>query len=62
MIISESYFGVAILVMQWRRQDLDQPLQNIVQNFDDDVTIMTLTSLLWHRRKAWKILNIEQSR
>ena len=46
MIISESYFGVAILVMQWRRQDLDQPLQNIVQNFDDDVTIMTLTSLL----------------
>ena len=30
---------------QGRSQDLNQPLQNIVQNFDDDVIIMTLTSL-----------------
>ena len=27
-------------------QDLNQPLQNIVENFDDDVIITTLTSLL----------------
>ena len=29
-----------------RSQDLNQHLQNIVQNLDDDVIIMTLTSLL----------------
>ena len=46
------------ILHQGRSQDLNQPLQNIVQIFNDDVIIMTLTSLLWHQRKTWKILSI----
>ena len=46
---------------QGRSQDLNQPLQNITQNFDDDVISVTLTSLSWHRGKAWKILSIALS-
>ena len=38
--------------------DLNQPLKNIMQNFHDDVIIITLTLLLWHRGKTWKILSI----
>ena len=40
------HFQYDIYRLQGRSQDLNQPLQNIVQNFDDDVIIMTLTSLL----------------
>ena len=41
---------------QARSQDLNQPLQDIAQNFDDDDIIMVLVSLSWHRGKTWKIL------
>ena len=43
---------------QGRSQDLNQPLQDIAQNFDDDAIIMTLMSLSWRRGKTWKILSI----
>ena len=43
-----------IHIYQGRSQGLNQPLQNIMQSFDDCVVIMTLTSLLWHRGKHEK--------
>ena len=39
-------------------QDLSRLLQDIAQNFDNDVIVMTLTSLSWQRGKTWKILSI----
>ena len=37
---------------QGRSQGLNRSLQDIAQNFDDDVIIMTLTPSLLHRRKT----------
>ena len=34
-----------LFYQQGGSQDLNQPLQDIAQNFDDDVIVMTLTSL-----------------
>ena len=49
-------------MIQGRSQDLIRPLQDIAQNFDDDVIIMTLTSLSSHEGKTWKHLSIVLSR
>ena len=43
---SKSTIFMLNMTFQGRSQDLNQPLQNTVQNFDNDVIIMTLTSLL----------------
>ena len=56
------FFEASFLKDQGSRQHLNQPLQNIAQNFHDDVIIMRLTSLLWHLGKTWKILSIVLSR
>ena len=56
------FFILDCNMIQGRSQDLIRPLQDIAQNFDDDVIIMTLTSLLWHEGKTWKHLSIVLSR
>ena len=40
-----SHFNEDFINNQGRRQDLNRPLQDIAQNFDDDVIIKTLTLL-----------------
>ena len=39
---------------QGRSQVLNRPLQDIAQNFDNDVIIMTLASLSWRQGKHEK--------
>ena len=41
----KTMFSEVAIGDQGRSQDLDQSLQDIAQNFDDDVIIMTLTAL-----------------
>ena len=47
LIISRKPRG-SLDAIQERSQDLNWSLQDIVQNFDDNMIIMTLTSSLWH--------------
>ena len=44
-IYEEIPFFKAIYKLQGRSQDLNQPLQDIAQNFDDDVITIMLMSL-----------------
>ena len=48
-------FAFRYNISQRRSQDLDRPLQDIVQNFDNDVIITTLTSLSWRQGKHEKL-------
>ena len=56
------FFILDCNMIQGRSQDLIRPLQDIAQNFDDDVIIMMLASLSWHEGITRKHLSIVLSR
>ena len=53
--INSQLFFYLCMETQGRSQDLNRPLKDIVQNFDDDVIVIMMTSLSWRWGKTRKV-------